>query len=67
LPPLTCDNFFVDWFAVQAGEKNREDNLVDAVGEDETQDIKNEDMVGVKEELAILANNGTLDGYGYYL
>ena len=60
-------SLFVDWFAVQAGEKNREDNLVDAVGEDEIRDIKNEDMVGVKEELAILANNMTLDGYGYYL
>ena len=58
---------FVDWFTVQAGEKNKEDNLVDAIGEDEVQDIKNEEMVAVKEELTTLANNGTLDSYGHYL
>ncbi|XP_065919485.1 cell division cycle protein 23 homolog [Dysidea avara] len=50
-----------------AGEKNKEDNLVDAIGEDEVQDIKNEEMVAVKEELTTLANNGTLDSYGHYL
>jgi len=52
---------------VQAGEKNKEDNLVDAIGEDEIRDVKNEEMIGIKEELTTLVDNGTLDGYGYYL
>ena len=40
---------------------------MDAIGEDEVKDVKNEEMMAVKEELSTLAANGTLDGYGFYL
>lgn len=51
----------------QAGEKNKEDNMVDAIGEDEVAGVKNEEIPALKEDLASLANNGRLDAYGHYL
>lgn len=50
-----------------AGEKSKEDNMVDAIGEDEVTGIKNEEISSLKEELRELANGGRLDAYGYYL
>lgn len=41
--------------------------MVDAIGEDEVAGIKNEEIPALKEEIADLANNERLDGYGYYL
>jgi len=41
--------------------------MVDAIGEDEVAGIKNEEISGLKEEMADMANNGRLDAYGYYL
>lgn len=52
---------------MQAGEKSKEDNMVDAIGEDEVVGIKNEEIPVLKEEIRDLANNGRLDAYGYYL
>lgn len=52
---------------LQAGEKSKEDNTVDAIGEDEVTGIKNEEISSLKEELRELANGGRLDAYGYYL
>ena len=49
------------------GEKNKEDNMVDAIGEDEVGGIKNEEIPILKEEVRELANSGRLDAYGYYL
>lgn len=49
------------------GEKNKEDNMVDAIGEDEVSGIKNEEIPILKEEVRELANSGRLDAYGYYL
>ena len=51
----------------QAGEKTKEDNMVDAIGQDEVAGIKNEEISSLKEELRELTNSGRLDAYGYYL
>ena len=51
----------------QAGEKDKEDNMVDALGPDDATAMKNEELNALKNELAIRAGSNQLDGFGYYL
>ncbi len=52
---------------MQAGEKDKEDNLVDAFGPHKTEAISNAELLPLKSVLAEKAASDALDGYGYYL
>ena len=51
----------------KAGEKDREDNMVDALGPDDATSIKNEELNSLKTELAVREVAKQLDGFCYYL
>ena len=51
----------------QAGEKDKEDNLIDAWGPEDATSMKNEELDSLKTELAVRAVAKQLDGFGYYL
>lgn len=51
----------------QAGEKDREDDTVDALGPHEMVGMKNHELHGLKRRLAEREAQQELDGYGYYL
>jgi anaphase-promoting complex subunit 8 len=50
-----------------AGEKQKEDEKVDAIGSDEASRMENEELLPLKRELAERAAASQLDSYGYYL
>jgi anaphase-promoting complex subunit 8 len=50
-----------------AGEKEKEDGKVDAIGPDEESKMENEELLPLKRELAEKAASKQLDSYGYYL
>lgn len=60
LHEMTCTHY-------QAGEKDKEDNLVDAFGSEDATSIKNEELSALKRDLASKASADKLDGFGYYL
>ena len=53
--------------APQAGEKDREDNMVDALGPHEIAAMENAELHGLRRALADRCAEKRLDGYGYYL
>ena len=63
---MQYDNNYVT-IEPQAGEKDKEDNMVDALGPDDATSMKNEELHSLKKELAIREGSNHLDGFGYYL
>jgi anaphase-promoting complex subunit 8 len=60
--------FFLRCYSLYlAGEKQKEDERVDAIGPDEERRMENEELLSLKRELAERAGAKTLDSYGYYL
>ena len=51
----------------EAGEKDKEDNMVDALGPEDATSMKNEELNSLKTELAVRDIAKQLDGFGYYL
>lgn len=51
----------------QAGEKDKEDNTIDALGPNEMVGMKNVELHDLKRRLAEREERQELDGYGYYL
>ena len=52
---------------LQAGEKDKEDNTIDALGPNEMVGMKNVELHDLKRRLAERETRQELDGYGYYL
>jgi hypothetical protein len=52
---------------LQAGEKDKEDDTVDALGPHEMAGMKNTELPDLKRRLAERETHQELDGYGYYL
>lgn len=52
---------------MQAGEKDKDDNIVDALGPHEVASMENAELHGLKRQLAERHADKRLDGYGYYM
>ncbi len=52
---------------LQAGEKDKEDDMIDALGAHEIAGMRNAELSELKRQLAERHDSGKLDGYGYYL
>ena len=61
---LTAGDFHV---VVQAGERDKEDDIIDTLGAHELAGLKNAELCGLKQSLGERHDSGKLDGYGCYL
>lgn len=52
---------------MQAGEKEKEDNMVDALGPHEIATMENAELHSLRRQLAERHAGKNMDGYGYYL
>ncbi len=58
---------FIVYVIVQAGEKDKEDNMVEALGPEDQSSLTNAELCTLRTQLTERAHNNQLDGFGYYL